>query len=262
MTRSRCELAKSHLTPALSARTGGEEATTAGTLLGGRVEYSQAAHGFRSGIEPVFLAAAVPARAGETILEGGSGAGAALLCLAARVRGISGLGLERDPALARLARTNAQANAAAFGFVVGDVLGPPLRGDFDHVLANPPYHFGDGTQGDPARTLAKRADPGLVAAWAASLGTMLRHGGSLSLILSPARLAEALEGVASAGCGGVLLLPLWPRAGVPAKLLILRAVRGGRAALSLSAGLVLHRDDGAFTDEAEAILRGGAELRL
>ena len=61
---------------------------TDGHLLGGRVSYAQPREGFRSGIEPVLLAAAIPARPGEHVLEGGSGAGAALLCLAARVPGL------------------------------------------------------------------------------------------------------------------------------------------------------------------------------
>ena len=83
---------------------------TDGHLLDGRVRYVQPRHGFRSGIEPVLLAAAVPARAGDRVLEGGSGAGAALLCLAARVPGVRGLGIEQDPALVTLAKRNAAAN--------------------------------------------------------------------------------------------------------------------------------------------------------
>ena len=58
--------------------------TTEGTLLGGRVRYAQPARGYRTGIEPVLLAAAVPAVPGQAVLEAGTGAGAALLCLAAR----------------------------------------------------------------------------------------------------------------------------------------------------------------------------------
>ena len=42
---------------------------TEGTLLGGRLRYNQPKLGFRSGIEPVFLAAMVPARAGERVLK-------------------------------------------------------------------------------------------------------------------------------------------------------------------------------------------------
>lgn len=237
--------------------------TTAGTLLGGRIRYSQPAHGFRSGIEPVLLAASVPARAGERVLEGGSGAGAALLCLAARMPGLCSIGIERDPTLAALAQANADANAHAIRFVAADVLALPVAGPFAHAFANPPYHDAAGTvPPDAARAGAKQAEPGAIADWAAALGAVLRHGGTLSLILPPARLAEALTGCARAGCGSVRLLPLWPRAGEAAKLLLLRAVRGGRAPLALLPGLALHLADGGYTPTAEACLREGAALSL
>ena len=235
--------------------------TTDGTLLGGRVRYAQPARGFRTGIEPVLLAAAVPARPGESVLEGGSGAGAGLLCLAARVDGLSGVGVERDPALAALLRANAAANGfAAVLPVAGDVLALPVRGTFAHSFANPPYHDTAGTPPEAGRDAAKRAAPGQLAAWAAALGGALRHRGTLSLILPPARLAEALAGCARAGCGSVRLFPLWPRAGEPARLLVLSAVRGGREALAVLPGLVLHRRPGGFTEEAEACLRWGVGL--
>lgn len=236
---------------------------TEGTLLDGRVRYRQPTRGFRSGIEPVLLAAAVPAMTGERVLEGGSGAGAALLCLAARVPGVSGVGIERDSGLAGFADGNARANGFALCFVAGDVLALPVRGPFDHALANPPYHDVAGTESPvPARAGAKQAPPGLVANWAAALGAMLRRGGTLSLILPPSRLAEALDGCARGSCGGVRVLPLWPRAGQQAKLILLRAMRGSRAPLALLAGITLHDADGAFTADTEACLRGGAPLAL
>ncbi|MCC7428595.1 MAG: methyltransferase, partial [Alphaproteobacteria bacterium] len=48
-------------------------------LLGGRVVLRQPVRGYRAAIDPVLLAAFVPARAGEHVLEGGIGAGAAAL---------------------------------------------------------------------------------------------------------------------------------------------------------------------------------------
>ncbi len=84
--------------------------TTDGYLLGGRVRYAQPKAGFRSGIEPVLLAAAIPARPGEHVLEAGTGAGAGLLCLAARVPGLTGVGIERDPGLTAIAAANGVAN--------------------------------------------------------------------------------------------------------------------------------------------------------
>ena len=107
----------------------------------GRVRYAQPRQGFRSGIEPVLLAAAIPARPGERVLEGGSGAGAALLCLAARVPGVRGLGIEQDPALVPLARRNAAGEwSPGLEFIAADIASLPALGVFDHACANPPYH--------------------------------------------------------------------------------------------------------------------------
>jgi tRNA1(Val) A37 N6-methylase TrmN6 len=49
---------------------------------------------------------------------------------------------------------------------------------------------------------------------------------------------------------------------VTAKLLLLRGITGGRTPFRLLPGLVLHRPDGAFTDETEAILRGAQPIPL
>ena len=57
-------------------------------LLDGRVTFLQPRHGYRVAIDPVLLAAAVPARSGDRILDLGSGTGAASLCLAARLQDV------------------------------------------------------------------------------------------------------------------------------------------------------------------------------
>ena len=106
-----------------------DDSLTEDRLLGGRVLYRQPREGFRAAIDPVLLAAAIPAWAGEHVLEGGTGAGAALLCLAARVPGITGLGIDRDPALVLVARANAAANSRhGLDFVAGDLAASPLGG--------------------------------------------------------------------------------------------------------------------------------------
>ena len=235
---------------------------THGHLLGGSVQYAQPRHGFRSGIEPVLLAASVPAKAGDRVLEGGSGAGAALLCVAARVAGVDGVGVERDAPLTELATQNAAANNwPTLCFITADVTALPDLGAFDHAIANPPYHAAGGTPSpDAARHGAKHAPDGLLAAWAGSLARILRPRGSLTCILPAASLPEALAAFAGAACQPSVMLPLWPRAGEPAKLLLLRGVKGGRMPFQVLAGLVLHAADGGFTPEAEAILRGGGAL--
>lgn len=237
---------------------------TEGCLLGGRVRYAQPAAGYRTGLEPVLLAASVPARPGETVLEGGTGAGAALLCLAARVPALRGFGVERDPEMAALAARNAAANGwGGITIEAGDVVAVRLAAPVDHALANPPWHAAEDTPSPSARRdAAKRARPGLFAAWARALAANLRPRGSLTLVVPAARLPAGLAALHDAGCGSEAVLPLWPRAGTPAKLVLLRGVRGGRGAGRLLPGLVLHHADGRYTEEATAILRDGTPLAL
>ena len=232
-----------------------------GTLLGGRVRYAQLETGYRTGLEPVLLAASVPASPGDHVVEAGTGAGAGLLCLAARVSGLTGSGLERDPALAAVAAANLQANAhTGIQAVCVDVLAWQPDRFFDHAFANPPWHDPDGTPSpDVGRAAAKRASPGLLGAWTASLAAALRPRGTLSLIVPAACLGEAVVALTAAKCAEIALVPLWPRAGSAAKLMILRGIRLGRGPCTMLPGLPLHADEG-YSPVAEAVLRHGAPL--
>lgn len=77
--------------------------TTMDTLLNGQILLEQPQEGYRVAIDPIFLAASVPAHSGETVLDIGTGVGAALLCLAHRAPDVRIVGLEIQQELARLA---------------------------------------------------------------------------------------------------------------------------------------------------------------
>ena len=238
--------------------------TTAGTLLGGRVHHAQSRTGHRSALEPVLLAASIPARAGERVIEGGTGAGSALLCLAARVPGVGGLGLESNPAMAAIA----QANIAANGFdglavETADLTATRPAGTFDHALANPPWHAPAATASpDRDRDRARRTTPALFEAWARALSAPLRFRGTMSWIVAADHLAAALAAHAAAGCGSPAIFPFWPKSGRSARLLILRSIRGGRGPARLLPGMTLHQADGSLTPEAQSVLRSAASIEF
>jgi tRNA1Val (adenine37-N6)-methyltransferase len=238
--------------------------TTRGTLLGGRVRHDQPASGHRTGIEPVLLAAAVPACAGERVLEGGTGVGTALLCLAARMPGIAGVGIERDAALVGVARANAAENRFdALSFVAGDLCEAIAAAPFDHAMANPPWHPAGGTaSSDAGRETAKRGEAGLIDAWTRALAAPLRDRATLTIVIAAARLADCLAALTAARCGSPSVFPLWRKEGKPAKLVLVRGVKGGRGPCRLLQGLVLHRSDGRYTEAAEAVLRDAAALEF
>ena len=92
-------------------------------LLGGRVHIRQPASGYRVAVDPVLLAAAVPAKSGQQILDAGCGTGAALFCLAARVAGLNFTGLERQALLAEYAQAGVALNglASSARIIAGDL---------------------------------------------------------------------------------------------------------------------------------------------
>ena len=235
---------------------------TADTFIGGRVLVRQMERGFRSGLDAVMLAAAVPAHDSDEVLELGSGAGAASLCLARR-GGCSVTGLEIDRELVVLADENAAENELSnrVRFVACDVLDLPaeLRRAFDHVMLNPPFHTSEGeTPPDAARARALH-DDGMLAAWLTAGMKRVVSNGTLTAILRADRLREALDAL---GDRGVAVFPLWPRSGEPAKRVIVQAIKGSHAPFALLPGLVLHGEGNAFTRGANAVLRDGANLRL
>jgi tRNA1(Val) A37 N6-methylase TrmN6 len=242
-----------------------EPAFTEGRLLGGRVRLRQPVHGYRVAIDPVFLAASVPAEPHQLVLDVGCGVGAAMLCLAARVPHIRVVGLEMQRDLVRLAGDNAILNAmeARVSVMIGDLLHPPPRlspGAYDHVMANPPFHErGHATPaampGRAAATIEGDAD---LRAWVRFCLAMVRPKGSVTFIHRADRLDTLLAGRS----GEVVVYPLWPGQDRPASRILVRARKQVAAPARLAPGLVLHRPDGQPTDRADGVLREGRGLDL
>jgi len=244
-----------------------DDALSDDKFLCGRLRLLQPLKGYRAATDPVLLAAACPAAPGESVLELGCGAGAALLCLGLRVPGLGLAGLELQPAYADLARRNAQRNGIAVEVHEGDLARMPagLRRDFDHVIANPPYYPAGGSPSPvAARARAMQVDTPL-AAWVQAATRRLRPGGWLTMISGADGLPEIIGALApKLGSGAVL--PLAAREGRAALRVLVQARKGGRAPFRLLAPLVIHQgsahdgDRESYTPEANAVLRDGADL--
>jgi tRNA1Val (adenine37-N6)-methyltransferase len=238
-------------------------APTQDRFLDGRIVVQQPAEGFRSGLDAVMLAAAVPAERDDHVLELGCGAGVVSLCLGSRCTSANVTGVDILPALVSLAVQNARANSmdSRVSFIAGDALAPPpeLRRSYDHVFANPPFHDGAGERSPNEDRTVALSDEGRLGEWLASGLKRVRSQGTLTVILRADRLAEALGHLPERG---TVVFPLWPRSAETAKRVILQVRKDSRAPLELLPGLVLHESDGRYTPAADAILRDGGSLAL
>jgi tRNA1(Val) A37 N6-methylase TrmN6 len=245
-----------------------EPSFTEDRLLGGRIRLKQPAIGYRVAIDPVFLAAAVPAEPHQLILDLGCGAGAAMLCLAARVPHSRVVGLEMQRDLVRLAGDNVILNGleARASVMIGDLLHPPPRlspGAFHHVMGNPPYaERGHATPSATAgKSVATVEGDANLGDWVRFSLAMVRPNGTVTIIHRADRI-DALLGHIAGRAGEVVVFPLWPGQDKPASRILVRMRKQVAAPARLAAGLVLHEAEGRLTTAADGVLREGRGIEL
>ena len=247
------------------------DALTKDAFLGGKVHLLQPKRGFRSGIDAVMLAAAVPAGPGDHILELGCGVGVASLCVHARVPGVRLTGIELQTAYAELAQDNVTSNGADGVMICADLRKLPTtlrQQQFAHVFMNPPYY--DRTQGhaadDAGRDLALAGDTPL-ADWLDVGIKRLAPKGTLTIIQHMTRLPEVMQAVAGR-LGSVVLRPIAAHKATAPGLFLLQAKHSGRAPFVMSKPWIMHGADAAkgdvesYTPETKAILRDGASFPM
>lgn len=237
-------------------------------LLGGRILLRQPVHGYRVAIDPVFLAASLEVHEGEAVLDIGAGVGAAALCLASRVSHCRIIGLELQRSCVRLAAENVALNNMRdrVEILKGDLLQPPPRlaaGTYAHVMTNPPYL--EATRGQASAQLHKHLSNMETSVsleqWAKFCLLMVRPKGTVTFIHRADRLAEILS-YFNGKLGDIVVYPLWPSEGKPAKRVLIRGRKNSHGPLTLSPGMILHHQDGKYTPMAEAILRNAMPLTM
>ncbi len=234
------------------------------TLLGGRVALWQPRHGYRAGLDAVFLAASVRAGAQDHVLEIGCGVGAALICAAHLNPEARFTGVEVDAAAAALAERNIARNAMTgrVRVVCADMRDRVVRdgGPYSWVISNPPYFDDARAQRAPAGGKRQAFLTAIALAdWLDVMQRRLPSGGRLALIHRAERLPDILTAL-QPRCGGLQVLPLHPFAGHPAKRVLVAGRKSARAPFLHLSGMVLHEASQSYTAGAGRVLRGEEKL--
>jgi len=242
--------------------------TSTNTILGGNVEILQPTDGYRASIDPIFLAASVQTNSAETILDMGTGVGTAMLALAHRVAGVRVTGLEFQRDMVRLTSQNIKLNSFhdRLEVIHGDLLTPPPRlaaSSFSQVIANPPYFESNASVASPQGNKAlSNHDQGVpLEKWVNFAHRMVKPKGFVTFVFTADRLDDLLAAFYGR-FGDITLFPLWPKDDRKAKRIIVRGRKNVKSPSKILNGLVVHQEDGSYTQKANDILNGIAGLNL
>lgn len=236
------------------------------TVLGKKVRLLQmpAGTGFRTSLDSVMVAAACPAKTGDKVLDMGAGVGGATFCLLYRVPDIHVTGVEWERAYYDLALRNITLNNAhgKADFIHSDIRDFGVEGKpiYHHIMVNPP--FNEAGQHLPSSDEVKAKALGHLDSdltledWILAGYRLLKSGGSLTIIYPTSGTDKIIRAMGKK-FGAIEIIPLWPRAGVDSKRVIIRAIKGRHTPCIIRAGLVLHEADGRYTVEADKVLRDG-----
>lgn len=233
-------------------------------LLNRRVLLHQPEGGFRTSIDAVLLAAACVAKTGQSLLDLGCSTGAAGLCVLARVPGLRLTGIDIQADHIALAQENAALNgiSALCDFETADVMAfkrHDLEGNnvqFDHIICNPPYNDAQAHTRSPseAKALAMGHAHTTLQDWIDCANRNLKSGGSFTLIHKADQIDKILRAMGRR-FGAVEIFPIEPRAGREASRVIVRALKDRKTPARLHPPLILHEENGDYTEAADAVLR-------
>lgn len=241
-------------------------------VLGKKVRLYQAPGGFRTSMDSVMLAGACPVKSSQNVLDLGCGVGSAGICALYRVKKATLLGIDIQANHIALAKKNAvlndMKNRASFAYVDVRDLEKFDIGTFDHVICNPPYkEAGEhkrSTSPARARAMGHSCDAVSLKTWVDCAWHYIKGQGSFTIIHEAARCDSVIRSLFSARggrrFGNIEIIPLFPKAGAPAKRVIIRAWKHKKAGSNILPGIIMHNEDGSSTEHAESILRNGEAL--
>jgi len=207
-------------------------------FLEGRLGLIQSKDGYRFSIDAILLSEFATIRAGDVVIDLGTGCGVILLSLLLKRPVGHAFGIEIQEGLASQAMRNALLNGFGdrMGVILGDTRFPPMADESaDVIICNPPYRKvrSGRVNPDPRRAIARHEILASIDDVLRAARSLLRKKGRLALIYPSVRLVDILVRLRRFGLEPKRVQVNYPDLKSGAKLALIEASLGGRPGLEI-----------------------------
>ena len=238
------------------------QSRTKDTFFNGKLRVKQDASGYRYSIDAIVLASHADVRAGERLLDLGTGCGIIPLILAYRHPDIHVYGVEIQNDLAELAAANVNENRMQdrITLICRDMreLKPDvIDGPVDVIVCNPPYRKPNSGRLNPVpqKAVARHELTVCLTDVLQTVRCMLQTAGRFVTIYTAERTAELLSQMRSHGIEPKFVRFIHSQAHVDAKLILVSGKKGARSGVKVGPPLIIYNAAGEYTDEVENMFK-------
>jgi len=231
------------------------------SLFRGRLKILQREEGYRFSVDAVILAHYIPLKDMDMGVDLGTGCGIIPIILAYRSSSARLYGIEIQRDLADLASRNVRLNQMEdrITIVCGDMkdfrsyLEPGMA---DVVFSNPPYRkvLSGRINPDSERAVARHEIKGTLSDVVSVAEKLLRPSGRLVVIYPAERIADLLSQMRAFTLEPKRLRLVHPRQNSDAELILAEGRKQGRPGLRVVPPLIVHKEDGGYTDELKEMI--------
>lgn len=211
---------------------------------------------FCFGMDAVLLSGFAQVKDGASVLDLGTGTGIIPLLLAAKSGAVHLTGLEIQKDSADMAERSVLLNGLEdkITIVTGDIKEAGelfAAASFDVITCNPPYMIGKHGLKNPtdAKAIARHEILCTLEDVIAQTQRLLRPGGKFFLVHRPFRLAEIMTVLRAYKLEPKRMRLVYPFVDKEPNMVLLEAVRGGRARMTVEKPLIVYSEPGVYMPE-------------
>lgn len=224
-------------------------------ILNGKVSILQPKKGYRVALDPVLFAKYIRVKPEDSVLDVGCGVGAVSLILKYNNPSIKITAIDVSATMCAFCRENAKKNSLKVSVINSSIESAAELGEhFDAVITNPPF-FEKESSRLSEKKLQANFETIPLRDWIHFCIKLVKQNGMFAIIHLASRLDEVLCAIKDK-LGAIEVFPIYPKMHADANRIIVTGIKGRNSQMKMHSGLIVHKNDGEYTESAAKILRG------